>query len=111
MIEIVLKNYLEEILKVSVTMEIPAESKKSFIVIQKTGSRLKNHIKRSSFAIQSYGKSLYEAAKLNEDVKLAMENFISKKEVSKVELDTDYYFPSVETKQYRYQAVFDIIHY
>lgn len=111
MIEILLKNYLEKILKISVIMELAEITDKKHVVIQKTGSRVKNHIKKSTFAIQSYGESLYEAAKLNEEVKAAMENFITEQEISKIELDTDYYFPSIETKQYRYQAVFEITYY
>lgn len=98
-------------MKISVAMEISKVTEKKHVVIQKTGSNLKNHIKKSTFAIQSYGQSLYEAAKLNESVKTVMENFITEKEISKVELDTDYYFPNLETKQYRYQAVFEITHY
>ena len=32
-------------------------------------------------------------------------------EVSKVSLNSDYNFTDAATKRYRYQAVFDIIHY
>ncbi len=54
---------------------------------------------------------MYEAAVLNEEVKEAVEGMITLDEVSKVSLNSDYNFTDTTTKEYRYQAVFDINYY
>jgi len=54
---------------------------------------------------------MFEAAKLNEKIKNLMYDLISVDEVSKVSLNSDYNHTDLETKEYRYQAVFDIHHY
>jgi hypothetical protein len=48
---------------------------------------------------------------LNESVKSAMEGFAQLANVTRVELDTDYNFTNTTTKQYRWQAVYNITHY
>lgn len=71
-----------------------------------------NHITRSTFAIQSYAPSMYEAATMNEEIKAAMLNsLITLGSVAKVDLNSDYNYTDTTTKTYRYQAVFDIVHY
>lgn len=40
-----------------------------------------------------------------------MDDLVNESEVSGVYLNADYNFTDVETKEYRYQAVFDIFHY
>ncbi|KZK42749.1 Phage-associated protein [Lactococcus cremoris] len=54
---------------------------------------------------------MYEAAKLNEKLKEVVEQLIELNEISNVSLNSDYNFTDTETKEYRYQAVFDINHY
>ena len=53
---------------------------------------------------------MYKAAELNEKVKAAMERLIELDSVSKCELNTDYNFTDTDKKQYRYQAVFDVVY-
>ena len=48
---------------------------------------------------------------LNEAVKDAMDNFIEEVQVSKSSLNSDYNFTDTQSKTYRYQAVYDIIHF
>lgn len=50
-------------------METPETMPETYVLIEKTGSGMNNHIKSATFAIQSYASSLYEAASLNEIVK------------------------------------------
>ena len=38
MIEVIIKNYLAEKLSVPVVLEVPANSSKSFVLLEKTGS-------------------------------------------------------------------------
>lgn len=82
-----------------------------FVVVSKTGSRKENHIKRATVAIQSYSDSLYNAALLNELVKDAIENMVDRDDVSSCKLNSDYNYTDTTTKEFRYQAVFDIVYF
>ena len=62
-------------------------------------------------AVKSYAESIYEAARLNEEVKTAMLNMADLNDICKVSLNSDYNYTDTEQKKYRYQAVFDIIYY
>ena len=110
MIAALLISYLSEKLELYVGMEQP-EIKTGYVIIDQTGSSKTNHIKTTTFAVQSYGASLLEAMRLNERVEAAMEGFAELPEVAGVRLETDYNFTDTETKQYRWQAVYDITHY
>lgn len=110
MIAETLLNYLETALNVPVFTEAPTQ-KTGYVLIDQTGSSRNNHIKSTTFAIQSYGERLIEAMELNEEVKEAMEDFITLDEINHVDFDTDYNFTDTTTKQYRWQAVFTITHY
>ena len=110
MIAVKLINYLKMALDVGVYMEQP-EQLTSYILLDQTGSSETEHIKTTTFAIQSYAPTLYEAMTMNEAVKDAMAGFVAHKDVTKVELETDYNFTDTATKQYRWQAVYHITHY
>nr|DAZ49533.1 MAG TPA: tail completion protein [Caudoviricetes sp.] len=111
MIEQAVRDYLEEKLNIPVRMEEEANLPKEYVVIEKTGSGQTNHIKRATLAIQSYSDSLYQAASLNEQVKEAMEKIIEMDDISRCELNNDYNYTDTARKKYRYQAVFDIVHF
>lgn len=104
-------NYLKDVLPVPVYTELPKEKPQRFVVLDKIGSSKENHLSSSTIAFQSYAESKFQAALLNEQVKEAVENMIILDEVSRVELNSDYNFTDTTTKEYRYQAVFDINHY
>lgn len=110
MIEKVLLEYLEDNLDVPVVYEAPAQIT-SYVLIDKTGSSRRNTIVTSTFAIQSYGASLLEAAELSKTVEGVMDSFWREDGITRVELDTDYNFTNTATKQYRWQAVYRITHY
>lgn len=108
MIEIVLLNYLREVLSVDVFMEIPPNPPGSYVRIEKTGSAEEEYIETATFALQSYADSMYEAALLNREVINKMRKMIALDEVFKVQLNSDYNFTDPSTKKYRYQCIFDI---
>lgn len=110
MIELAIKSHLESVLSVPVYMERGATAQR-YVVFEKTGSGKTNRLPSSTFAFQSYAESLYEAAILNEKVKEAVESLITLPEIGSVRLNSDYNYTDTATKQYRYQAVFDIYHY
>lgn len=110
MIAKTLLDYLSDNLNVYVGMEAPAQTS-GYVLIDQTGTSRANQIETTTFAIQSYGDSLYNAMLLNETVKDAMEAFVELNEIARVELETDYNFTNTTTKQYRWQAVYIITHY
>lgn len=108
MIEIVLLNYLKEVLSVDVFMEIPPDPPETYVRIEKTGSSEEEYIETATFALQSYADSMYEAVLLNREVIDKMRKIITLDEVFKVKLNSDYNFTDPSTKKYRYQCIFDI---
>lgn len=121
MIEKTILDYLTEyftvngVVTVPVVMQMPETvanpGNSKFILLEKTGSSWENRIFSATIAIQSYAPTLYEAAQLNEQVKAAMFNIITLDEITRIDLNSDYNFTDTETKQPRYQAVFDLTHY
>lgn len=111
MIEIVVYEYLKDVLDVPVYLEIPKTPAEKYVVIEKTGSGITNHIRRATFTIQSIAPTMYEAAYLNEQVKDAMDGAISLADISRSHMESDYNFTDQSKKNYRYQAVYELIHY
>ena len=112
MIEVVLRDYLNSVLPVPVYLEIPKSGlPASYVTLEKTGSSRLNHINRAVIAIQSIAPSMYEAAALNEEVKQAMDDAVSLAELAGAHLNTDYNFTDTTKAYYRYQAVYDLVHY
>jgi len=111
MIEVIIKNHLDSVLEEQVFFEKPSPSLGSYVVLEKTGSGENNHLPSATFVFQSYARSLYAAAELNEKVKEAVESLIELNEIRGIKLNSDYNFTDTTTKEYRYQAVFDIKYY
>jgi len=97
---------------ITAVMEIPeGGGTPPFAVVERTGGGAENLLRHATVAIQSYGASLYLAASLNEAVLAAMEGLAARPEIAACELNSDYNFTDTTKKQYRYQAVFDIVYY
>lgn len=111
MVEKIILDYLNTKLEVPAYMEEKPEMPKEYVLIEKTGGGIANHIRNATLAIQSYSFSKYEAAQLNEKVKEVMENCIELDDICSCELNSDYDYTDTARKKYRYQAVFDIVHY
>ncbi|HHX62531.1 MAG TPA: hypothetical protein GX707_17735 [Epulopiscium sp.] len=113
MIEIIILKHLKTKLSVPVRLEKPEPlpTNGEYVLFEKTGSNGINKTGGSTFAFQSYAKSMYEAAALNEQTKEAVDSLIELNEIVSVKLNTDYNFTDTSTKQYRYQALYDIKHY
>lgn len=110
MIEKIVLDYLKS-KSINAYMERNNGIKGDFVLIEKTGGGEENHIKNSTLAIQSFSDSLYNAALLNEKIKELMKQIIELDEVSKCSLNSDYNYTIPNTKEYRYQAIFDLVHY
>lgn len=110
MIELTILNYLKSKLDVLVEMEKPG-AYEELVLVEKTGSSEGDHLYTATIAVQSYAPTLYKAAELNEKVKAAMSGIIELNEITRCKINSDYNFSNTITKEYRYQAVFDITHY
>lgn len=110
MIEVKIVDYLEKKLNVPTSLEVP-ENETKYIVVEKTGGSKSNYISNATIAVQSIAPSLEGAILLNDEVKKAMEDIVELDLISSCKLNTDYNFTDTTTKRYRYQAVFDIVHY
>lgn len=109
MIEKIIYDYLKQETQCPVYMEAPKEPPVKYVVIQKTGSMMKNRIKTATIAVQSIDETLYKAADLSGKViDLLLNASLEHLNVFGIELDTDYNFTNTTTKEYRYQAVFSI---
>lgn len=111
MIEKIVIDYLEMVLEVPVFMERPEKAPKKYVIVEKTGSSRENFIKSATLALKSHADSLLHAAELNEKVKEAMDSIVTLDAVSRSELNSDYNFTDPTSKTYRYQAVYDLVHY
>ena len=111
MIEETVLDYLSEKIPVMVRMEEEPNMPNEYILVEKTGGGETNHIRRATIAVQSYAGSLYRAMQINEEVKGAMEDIVVLDEISRCTLNSDYDYTDTTRKKYRYQAVFDIVHY
>lgn len=111
MIEIVIRKYLASQLDVPVYLERPDNPPEKYVLFEKTGSGKSNHILSATFAFQSYANTMQKTAELNEQVKDAVDGLLSQNEIHSVRLNSDYNYTDTTTKEYRYQAVFDIGHY
>lgn len=111
MIEKIILDYLVGA-GVTAYMEIPeGGGVMPYVVIEKTGGSIDQHIRRATIAIQSYGASLYQAANLNTQIIALMEDIILLPEISACELNSDYNFTDTTKKEYRYQAVYDLVYF
>lgn len=108
MIELTTLDYLSEALDVPVRMEVPEKPPERFVVVEKVGGGMSDHISTAMLAVQSYAPTLYEAAALNEQVKQAMAGLPELDTVSRCALNSDYNYTDTASKRYRYQAVFDL---
>ena len=111
MIELVIKNYLDGHLDVPSFFEHQNGLKGNYVLIEKLSGGKRNTLKSSVFAFQSYADSLFESARLNEQVKEVVETMVELPEITGIQLNSDYNFTDTQTKKYRYQAVFDINYY
>ena len=110
MIETIIKKYLDSVQSLPVLFE-KQPGLEEFYIVEKTGGSETDHIRTAMLTIQSYAGSKARAAKLNEEVIALMLDAVSDPDVSSVDLNSDYDFTDTTTKQYRYQAVFDIVYY
>ena len=116
MIETIVRDYLvsQNISGIgnNVKFQVPENPPSEYLIIQKTGSRRDNRIDRAMIAIRSVSRTSYEtAAQLNDAVREAMFSMADRcPEIYRCELNSDGDNTDTDTKEYRYQAVFNLFY-
>lgn len=115
MIEERLIQHLAGELDAPVLMEVPEipsadypEWPEELVVVSRLGGSKTDHLSEASFALQSYGESLYAAAKLNQKVQAAMEDFYTLQNIGRVHLSSCYNHTDTRSGRYRYQSTYNI---
>lgn len=103
--------YLSGALETPVYTMVPADMPDKFVLIEKTSGGEEDFIYSSMFAIQSWASSLAEADILNDEVKVAMRDANTVDMICSCKLNSDYNFTDTAEKKYRFQAVYDVVHY
>lgn len=109
--EIEIRNFLlEQLDGVPVHFQVPSGPPDLYVLIEKVGSFRDHGLWTDSFAFQSCGKSLLEVMRLNQEIKEVLPGIVELDDFFRCECETDYNFTNTETKEYRYQAVFEIVY-
>ena len=107
MIERLVIQYLESVMDVPVYAEVPegATDADTYVVVDKSGSQMENHVGADIVIVYSYAPSKIEAAELNEIVKGALLDMTELDTISAVRLNSDSNATDDQMKNYRYQCV------
>ena len=111
MIEITVMSFLSKRLPVPVYPEYPSNPPERFVVLRKADSSRENLLDSAMFVADSYAEPLLKAAKINEQVKAALDALPEINAVSSSRLAGDYPAFDTKNKRHRYQAVYNITHY
>lgn len=112
MIEKTAIDYLDTQLTEPVYAETPNPiPSTAYVIVEKTADRCVDGLWYSTLAIQSISDSLYNASTLNGTVITKMLGITSLNSISRCVLETSYNYTNTATKQYRYQAVFNLTYY
>lgn len=90
--------------------EVPVAPPEEFLIVERTSGGEGNEVRSATIAVQCISLySLYNAAEISEWVIGQMREFTDSTEnVFSCDLNSSYNYTNTTTKQYRYQAVFDI---
>lgn len=110
--ESILNHLVGALSHVPVYTETPENPPKEYIVFMVSGIREESINVYSAFlTVQSYSSSMYKTAQLNELVLDAMDGVTALNEITHCSLNASGIMNDLETKEYRYQSVFNITFY
>ena len=95
---------------IPVSGDVPTPRPERFVTVEKTGSSEKDRITQATLAIQSWGKSRAEADSLNEQVKALLSRAVTRPDIMRCHLQTDYNYTDTTTNRARYQAVYNVVY-
>lgn len=112
-IEATVIGYLSRELSVPVYGEVPPDPPERFVTVEKVGGARENYVWSATLAIQSWDRgSLLGAVTLSDQAKAAMFDMVGALgTIGGARLDSEYNWTNPETKYYRYQATFQVVHY
>lgn len=113
MIESTILSFLDNAgLDAPLYMEIPENPPDEFYILENTGQSMRDHVRITTMAVQSYAQSMERAADLAYEIdEVILETLQELDDVAGVRLNSLYNFTDQSTKQYRYQGVYVITHY
>jgi hypothetical protein len=112
MIEKTIIGRLESAQVLPVYAEKPVEPPEAYILVEKTGGAETNHIRSATVAVQSVCRgSLLQACQLAEEHRKLMLDLVKEDNVFHCSVNSGpYNFTDPETKEYRYQTVYNIFY-
>lgn len=90
---------------------IPNRRPRSFVVVERTGGAIEDHIKQGMFVADCYAPSVLDAAGLCEQVIELMQSLVTHDEVASVRLNSHYNDTDTALHEYKYGALFEITYY
>ena len=94
----------------NVYCELPVYAPDEYVIVERSGGNQTNHVFQALIIVQSISSvSLYRAMEINEEVVAAMTRYGEESpDVYSCDLNSNYNYPNTNTKEYRYQAIFDL---
>lgn len=83
----------------------------ALVIVSRLGGGTENKIRRARLAVQSYGKTLLEAAERNEAAISALSTLTADPVVSACRVETSYIFSDEARKRPRYQSIVHVTYY
>lgn len=114
MIETQFLDYVKTVSGKPCFMELPPNPPAELIVIERTGGAANElGFNTATFAVQTYGETLYKAAKIAHDIiPEVLQIRYDVDNVSFIEVTAGpYNFTDTDNKKYRYQTVFELSYY
>lgn len=111
MIEVTLREYLENELNVPVYMEVPKSIPASYVLLQLIDAGRIDHIDAATFNVIVKGDTLYSAAELRDEVKAALLNSITLNGISHVDQGGEIAGIDSANKTYQYELTFNFYFY
>jgi len=111
MIEITIKEFVEQRISAPLFFEYPKEAPGRFVILKMQTDPREEFLESAILVADSYAPSLLEAMRLNEEVKNALDALSELDCIAGSHRGGDYPFPDTANKRRRYQAVQNITHY
>lgn len=109
--EYVIRYLAEAFSGIPVYGEVPSARIRKMLVVDRTGGSISNLIPTSSVVVDSYAETKAQASALNDEVIAAMMDMPDAvTAISYVSLNSTYNDTDTANKEYRYGALFEIVH-
>ena len=109
-IEKIILDYLTTVLSVPVKVETPTEDLTEYVVFRLYDRGKENHINSATIEFECYSDSKYNAAVLDEELRVAMENIVVLNEISASKFGGGSDDIDSTLKRYRYRSFFNLFY-